>query len=369
MTIAQISMCYQPVHGGQEVYIDNLIKIFKNESIDSQVYQNWRKGKYENSVMVPRVPFLHRLIPNINEHIHNFFLLLLFRNRLKKSDLILCHYGIHALPVWDFKKKVIVLSHGIEWNTERQSISRLIKERINKKIIGRFKLVVNDTHFLRHFGYDIKPAQNYFQEVLPAVWFIPNCVDTTHFDKKESLEEFKGKKFILIPRQIVPDRGIDLGIRAFYLFQKSFPEYKLLILGSPLKGPYYKQCKELITELEIEKKINFYGNVSNKKMPGYYSSATITLIPTIRREGTSLSALESMACGTATISTNVAGLRDLPTVQSDPTPEAISKAIQFTLSDQERIKAEQYKKVREVFNQTNWKNAWLKVINSYQTIC
>lgn len=366
MNIAQISMSYQPVHGGQDVYIDNLINVFNKYNIKSNVYQNWRKGKYLNTVMVPRIPFLHRIIPNANEHIHNLFLYLFFRGELKKSDLIICHYGIHALPVWDLNKKVIVLSHGIEWNTEERTFNKLIKEKINKKILGKFKLVVNDTHFLRHFGYDIKPARSYFEEILPNVWFIPNCVDTTFFYKKEPLPEFTGEKIILIPRQIAIDRGIDLAIKAFYLFQKSFPDFKLLILGGPLKGSYYKKCKELTEELKINTKVKFYGNVSNIKMPEYYSSATMTLIPTIRREGTSLSALESMSCGTATISTNVAGLRDLPTIQADPYPESIVKAMRNTLTDLERIKEEQLKKIKEIFNQENWSNAWLKVIKSHK---
>ena len=99
-------------------------------------------------------------------------------------------------------------------------------------------------------------------------------------------------------------------------------------------------------------------------MPDYYSSALVTLIPTLRREGTSLSALESMACGIATVSTNVAGLADLPTVQCEPNETAVAQALQDTLRKRTEIGLSQQATVRRIFNIENWAHAWLEVIRS-----
>jgi hypothetical protein len=82
----------------------------------------------------------------------------------------------------------------------------------------------------------------------------------------------------------------------------------------------------------------------------------------MRREGTSLSALESMACGTATVSTNVCGLADLPTVQSEPTDSAFAQAICETLAAQKSIAARQCASVREGFHIGLWADAWQKVV-------
>ena len=366
MRIGQISIAYQPINGGQEVYIDQLLKVFRETGIDSRVYQTKRRGIFLNTQMVTRIPFLHRLFPHIDQHIFNLFLFLFFQNKLRSEDIIICHYALHSLPVWKFKEKTIVLSHGIEWYPEEKSFNTKIKEKIYKKALDRFITVANDTNYFRHFGIDIKPGENFFEEVAPNKWFIPNCVDTTYFKRTEGLPELKNKNIVFVPRQIVPDRGIHIAIEAFYFFQKEYKDFYLHIAGAPLKGKYYEYCLSLIDKCSLHDKVKFLGRIDREKLPDYYSSAKLCLIPTVRREGTSLSALESMACGTATISTNVAGLRDLPTVQAEPYPEAIFEAMKDTLASLEKIEEQQHRVVKEVFNQVNWSKAWLKVINSFQ---
>jgi hypothetical protein len=102
-------------------------------------------------------------------------------------------------------------------------------------------------------------------------------------------------------------------------------------------------------------------------MIDYYSSAGMTIIPTLCKEGTSLSALESMSCGTATVSTNVAGLADLPTVQSLPTPDGLAEAMIRTWKDREVVAERQRKIVTETFNFANWSAAWLEAVRAAMT--
>lgn len=364
MIIGQISLAYQPINGGQEVYINELIKLFQAEGIESHVFQTKRKGYYENTHMVPRIPLIHRFIPGIDQYIFNLFLYFFYRRQLINEDLIICHYALHSLPVWDLRKKVIVLSHGIEWYPEEKSLSTFIKEKIYKKALHRFVTVANDTDYFRHFGIDVKPGEKYFEEVSPGKWFIPNCVDTEHFKKTNGLIELKDKNFIFVPRQIVPDRGIHLAIESFYHFQKTHKDFYLYIAGQPLKGRYYNFCLSLVKKYALGERVIFLGRITRDRLPDYYSSAKLCLIPTIRREGTSLSALESMSCGTATISTDVAGLKDLPTVKVSLEPLNISIGISNVLENVEEIANQQAILTRNTFNLTNWKNAWLKVINN-----
>jgi glycosyltransferase involved in cell wall biosynthesis len=84
----------------------------------------------------------------------------------------------------------------------------------------------------------------------------------------------------------------------------------------------------------------------------------------LRRKGTLLSALESMACGCSTITTNVAGLNDLPAEKAAPNPVAIKNIMIQTLKNLDKIANSQQKVVLNKFNTNLWKQAWIKVINT-----
>ena len=72
-------------------------------------------------------------------------------------------------------------------------------------------------------------------------------------------------------------------------------------------------------------------------MRAVYSAARVTVIPSICGEGTSLSALESMACGTPVVATAVGGLPDLPAWLAEPNPEALSEAILRVLARRDEV--------------------------------
>ncbi len=364
MNIAQISACYKPIVGGQEVYIDNLTKILRSYNYNVKIYQPYRGVKSEELVTIIRIPYLGRVIYDLDSYILNLFLFLTKRKILAREQIFIVHYAFYSLPVWSFKDKVIIVSHGIEWHTESMTLNDRIREMIAKVAFDRFSLVANDTHYLRHFGLSVEPGEGYFEEVAPKKWFIPNCVNLNVFKRNEGIEHLKKKKIILVPRQITPDRGVDLAIKAFNLFNQQKEDFYLYIIGKPTKGWYFEYCTNLAAKYGISNKVIFNGFVENSAMPYYYSSALLTLIPTLRREGTSLSALESMACGTPTVSTNVAGLRDLPTIQSDPNPTAIADKLIFALENKDDIGREQHDKVKRIFNLENWSKAWIRVIEA-----
>ena len=219
-------------------------------------------------------------------------------------------------------------------------------------------IVANDTHFLRALGLDIQPGKSEFQQVERNVWYIPNCIDINQF-KPSDVER---KKVILVPRNIRKVRGIHLAIQAFHLFSIEQSEYQMWIAVIPLKGEYYDYCKKLIEELKLTNKVIFLGNIPWKSLVDYYNQSKLTLIPTIELEGTSLSALESMACKTPVVSTDVAGLKDLPTLKADVDPHSLSSKMLEVLENWDSYSNKQYEAVTTRFNLSLWKDAWLNVI-------
>jgi glycosyltransferase involved in cell wall biosynthesis len=366
MNLAQISYFYQPVRGGQEVYIQTLQEILRKQGWDSKVYQpNWGKSA-SDAILVPRIPLIGRVIPYSAHHLFNWTLRLFYRQQLRKNQVVLVHYAFFTVPVWDYQNRTIVKSHGIEWNPGGAGSYDRYCERVAQESFDRFTIVANDTHYLRHFGLKVEPGESLYQQIAPGKWFIPNCVDTHLFTQKAGLDELKRQKIILVPRQITPDRGIDLAIRAFFLFDQRERGYSMLLLGPvPKSGiKYAAECQNLIRKLQLENRVKFASAVSNKEMPIYYSSAQLTLIPSLRREGTSLSALESMACKTPVVSTDIAGLKDLPTLKAQPTPQSIAEKLQQAVDNRTELAKQQAGMVSDHFNLRNWENAWVRVIES-----
>ena len=364
MNVAQISENYRPIIGGQEIYIENLQRVLAEAGIQGKVYQPDRGVQADDNVCLPRLRGIPWLISGSEPYLFNFFLRLTQMKRLAAADVIIAHYAFSAWALKRFAHKTIVLSHGVEWHLENMTWNDRVHERMARGCLEKFTHVVNDTHYLRHLGYDVPAAKGFFTELSPGKWFIPNCVDTLRLQATAGLPSLKQRQIILVPRQLTPDRGIDLAIKSFRLLADENKDLTLCLLGKKRSSNYLNYILQLIKNLGLGDRVFFEPGVENKRMPDYYSSALVTLIPTLRREGTSLSALESMSCGVATVSTNVAGLADLPTVQCDPNETAVAQALKDTLRKRTEIGIRQQETVRQIFNLGNWSQAWLQVIRA-----
>ncbi|MCL5411607.1 MAG: glycosyltransferase family 4 protein [Patescibacteria group bacterium] len=364
MKIGHVCTEYKPIKGGAETYLANLCKILAEYGCTQTVYQ-FNSGVQEKGLTL--IPHAFKVLKGgraLDLWWFNLALLTKFV-RLKSEDLVICHYAFHSLPLW-WKKKVIVLSHGCEWDIPPTSLSQKLKIAIAKHSFTHFKyLVANDTNYFRQMGIDVKPKTKMFEEVLPGKWFIPNCVDTEYFKPADPVSDFP-QHSILVPRNISRPRGIHLAIQAFAKFHVDFPETNLVIVGDFFDLNYKQELFKLINQEKLKEKVFFKGSIDWKKMPQVYSASEMTIIPTLQREGTSLAALESMSCGIATVSTNAQGLVDLPTDQSDPNSEDLSNVMKKTYQNRNVVSKKQQQKVKDIYNLENWKNAWLKVVKEAQ---
>ena len=371
MRVGHLSFFYWPVVGGQEIYIANLNRMLRAHGHTTRVYQPSKPGvaREKSVVAVPDPPAVARVLGHLGLwhwqwHTFTWLLALTRGKQLREEDLLISHYAVHSPALRRLQSRTIVLSHGVEWSREKPTVETRWRETIARWAFRRFTTVANDTEYLRHFGVQVDPGTHFFEEVAPGKWFIPNCVDTTVFHPRQGSNEFGERRAIMVPRVITKDRGIDIAIRAFKLVCSQDDRLALYVVGGPKEGRHYEYCLGLAESLGLRDRVVFYGPVSHGRMPRLYNSAAVTLIPTLRREGTSLSALESMACGTATVSTNVEGLKDLPTIQADPVPHALAGKLRDTLSRCPEIGRDQAARVRETFNTRNWERAWLRVISA-----
>lgn len=134
---------------------------------------------------------------------------------------------------------------------------------------------------------------------------IPNGVDDSSFPKNK--EPHKGFVIGAILR-VVPIKDVKTLIRAFNFVYQVYPEAKLLIIG-PLdeEKEYANECMNLIEDLNLKSGIIFTGRVNIKEYMPQIDMIVLTSIS----EAQPLVILESYACATPVVATDVGSCRDL----------------------------------------------------------
>lgn len=130
--------------------------------------------------------------------------------------------------------------------------------------------------------------------------------------EKREYTESKGVIKLLCTGRADKQKGFQKAIMA--LSQIDDLDLQLGIVGT---GSYLDELKILAKQLDVEKKVIFYGRVSDEDLSKIYSEADIYLIPTMRYEGLPLALLEAMAHGIPTISSKIGGNSDVITHGKD----------------------------------------------------
>ena len=112
------------------------------------------------------------------------------------------------------------------------------------------------------------------------------------------------KKYIIVARRLVYDKGIDLLINAFSSVLKFYPELYLYIVGD---GDEMKNLQEQAKSLKIENRVIFTGALPLEKLFAYLKSAIIHICPS-RMEGGGIINIEASACGCVPIGSNIDGI-------------------------------------------------------------
>jgi len=360
MNLLHITMYHYPVNGGQQVYIEQLNKLLQNrfERIETIQLEVSKIFDYPSGVTsLKRFPKIFRIFRDSS---WVAFLIGLYRKKeyIKSFDIVIVHYSFfyNAIPN---KSKAIFVSHGVEWDGYLNPINYFRYWMARKVLLSSNYVVANDTNFLKildrsELGKNDTSNKNKF--------YIPNSVDIQRYSKYGESITFN-QEYILVPRNIRKDRGITLAISILHELKNRGIRLKLIVAGGPLKGLYYFKCKMLIEKYKLNEDVVFLGSISQEMLIKYYRGSKLTLIPTLAMEGTSLSALEAMSCGSPTFSTNVGGLLDLPTEKISTVAQDAAESISRKWLDLDRISEIQRLKVSKHFNNNKWNQTWLNVIN------
>jgi teichuronic acid biosynthesis glycosyltransferase TuaC len=124
---------------------------------------------------------------------------------------------------------------------------------------------------------------------------------------------------------LIPRKGHDLVIAALPML----PDVELLIAG---EGPEEASLKALAARLNVHQRVRFLGALPQARLRDYYGTAD-ALVLASSREGWANVLLESMACGTPVVASNVWGTPEVVAapeagvLMAERTPEALAGAV------------------------------------------
>ncbi len=138
--------------------------------------------------------------------------------------------------------------------------------------------------------------------VRPARWHtIPNGVDTEAFTADGPSPQ---RSDLLFVGRLVPYKGLEILLQAM---ARMHGQHRLLVAGDgPMRKPLERQADRLGVDAR------FLGHVPDGDLPGLYRGATVTVLPSLNgQEAFGIALLESMACGTPVVASDLPGVSDL----------------------------------------------------------
>ncbi len=251
-------------------------------------------------------------------YLPNFALEVSNQQRLNKYhyDILYSHYWLSGI-VGQFLRGYWGIPHLITFHTlgaVKNKIS-IGKSEPELRIQSERDLVRGCDGIIATTRKEVDNLINHYGASIDKTSVIPCGVNLETFYPlhKVSARESLGLEkdpIVLFVGRIEPLKGIDRLIRAFSLLT-SWSRIKLIIIGGgeDSRGEVFR-LQRLARKLEVQDKVIFKGSVPQTELASYYSAADVLAIPSYY-ESFGLVALESLACGTPVVASDVGDLRNI----------------------------------------------------------
>jgi len=301
--------------------------------------RNARFGEYANHASAPckelrhGIQVLHpryALLPKIGMTLAPFLLAYSVKLVIERVlaqypfDLIDAHYfypdGVAAILLGrHFGKPVVITARGSDVNLiPRYQLPRAMIRWAARRAAG----MITVSHALRDKLVELGVPAGRIEVLRNGVdlqLFRP--VDREGWRRRLGLR----RTTLLSVGNLLPLKGHDLAIQAL----RRFPEMDLIIIG---RGPERAALGELARASGVSDRVTFAGVMAQEDLRHYYCAAD-ALILASSREGWANVLLESMACGTPVVASNVGGTPEVVTapeagvLMAERTPEALAVAV------------------------------------------
>lgn len=116
----------------------------------------------------------------------------------------------------------------------------------------------------------------------------------------------KDRKILFSLRRLVWSKGVDLSIECFNRIKDDFSDFDLIIAG---EGEQKEKLLKRVSELNLNNRVKFIGNVRLKDAYSWLKRAYATLVPS-RLEGGGIVNIEAQACGCPVVASRATGIAE-----------------------------------------------------------
>ncbi|BAQ66476.1 glycosyltransferase family 4 protein [Geminocystis sp. NIES-3709] len=160
-----------------------------------------------------------------------------------------------------------------------------------------------------HFVFDLIVANSdYVKTVFEKENIKVSDVIYHGVPKREIRSNLSSIPLVGFAGRLVPEKGVDLLIRAFNQAIKVVPNAQLLIAGS---GSEDKNLKNLIKELNLNSSVQMLGYIPQKKLASTFNQVWLQVVPSLWAEPFGMAAVEAIISGIPVIASKTGGLQEI----------------------------------------------------------
>lgn len=280
-------------------------------------------------------------------------------------DLVFSHYWLSCwvgkyLKIW-WRVPHITMFHTM--GAIKNSIG-IGEEEPELRIVTEREAVQDSHRIIASTEREKEAIVRYYGATPDRIGVVPCGVNRELFqpiDKQTARRqlELNDKKIILFVGRIDPLKGIGQLLQAVSSLRDTTNPRLVIIGGDEDDGDAVKWLKEVTEDLNLTDRVTFKGMVKHKELPLYYNAADVTVVPSYY-ESFGLVALESLACGTPVVSTDVGNMRNIIRqgetgyVLADNDPKGLASKISAILSGTGSIASASL--IRESIRNYDWSN-------------
>jgi len=345
MPVSQLRMCMLSAHscpvgklgtrdtGGMSVYIREIARELGKQGHVIDVYTRVHDPQDHRIYELGQNARLVHLRAGVDEEIHKLALyahLPAFNNNLESFrrrnnihyDLIFSHYwlsalaGVHLQQRWRVPHIAMFHTLGAVKNSIREADHAALGEKEPRLRIETERNLVRDCHrIIASTGREKHALVRHYGAPSQKIGVVPCGVNLEHFRVTGKAQARRNlgldsEKIILFVGRIDPLKGADNLIKALpHLCH--IPKLKLIIIGGGEHSQReIKQLRKLAYDLEVASSVDFLGLIKHEDLPYFYNAADACVVPSYY-ESFGLVALESLACGTPVVATDVGNHKNL----------------------------------------------------------
>jgi D-inositol-3-phosphate glycosyltransferase len=177
------------------------------------------------------------------------------------------------------------------------------------------------------------------------------------------------QKVILFVGRMDPLKGLEQLLTSLTYMDGEKPPLLIIVGGDAHSHKRVQVLKRIAKELNIQDRVTFIGSVAQNRLPLFYSAADVCAIPS-HYESFGMVALESLACGTPIVATNVGGIKnvirnnEMGRIIGDNSPQSLSSNISELICQPDG-KAEHIKLRRDAIAEFSWSAIADRILYEY----